>query len=56
MEAPLWKNMTDEELWEYTRGVAEADAQSSQWEGIPLDKDDLHQKTFNTYKGLRDGK
>ena len=48
--------MNDQELREYTKGIAEADCQSSEWEGIPLNKERLQEKLFEKYKKLRDGK
>jgi hypothetical protein len=47
--------MDDTQLREYSRDEAGAICQSSEWEGIPLDKQRLEERTFEHYKALRDG-
>lgn len=51
-----WKTMDDSQLRSYSRDEAEAICQSSQWEGIPLNKSRVEEQTFLNYKTLRDGK
>jgi hypothetical protein len=50
-----WRTRDDTELRKYTEGVAASYCQSSEWEGVPLDKTRLEEKTFEHYKALRDG-
>lgn len=51
-----WKTMSDPELLQYTKDMAQADCQSSEWEGIPLNEETLHNQLFEKFKNLRDGK
>jgi hypothetical protein len=51
-----WKTMDDTQLETYSKNESAAICQSSEWEGIPLERLEVEKQTFEHYKKLRDGK